>query len=153
MKIYHGSPGFGATLTESQIEEFLKKKLNLLLGTADEKGDPYVHPVWFFYEGGKIYVSTGKNSKKEKNIRNNDRIYFCIDQEDPVIGVRGRGTAKISDDIQFGITIAEKLLLKYTGSLDNEDAKLFLEFVKSGQGITVEIIPSYYTAWDHSKVK
>jgi len=51
MKIVHGSPGFGSQLTEEQTVKFLTdKKLNLLLGTVDKNGDPFIHPVWFLYE-------------------------------------------------------------------------------------------------------
>ena len=51
MKIVHASPGFGFQLTEEQTIKFLTdKKLNLLLGTVDKNGDPFIHPVWFLYE-------------------------------------------------------------------------------------------------------
>ena len=53
MKIVHASPGFGSKFTEEQAMDFLSNsKLNLLLGTIDDKGDPNVHPVWYLYENG-----------------------------------------------------------------------------------------------------
>ena len=67
MKIVHASPGFGSMLTEEQTIKFLTdKKLNLLLGTVDKNGDPFIHPVWFLYENKKLYVETSKTSKKFK---------------------------------------------------------------------------------------
>ena len=70
MKIVHGSPGFGVALNEQQTIDFLtKSKLNLLLGTIDDKGEPNVHPVWYLYENDKLYVETEKNAKKIKNLR------------------------------------------------------------------------------------
>ena len=45
MKIVHASPGYGSMLTEEQTTKFLTdKKLNLLLGTVDKNGDPFIHP-------------------------------------------------------------------------------------------------------------
>ena len=152
MKIVHGSPGFGSALTQEQVVDFLsKKKLNLLLGTIDEKGDPNVHPVWFLYEGGKLYVETAKTAKKVRNIKNKQSIYFCIDDEHmPYKGVRGKGEVRISQDVKFNIPIAEKIMLKYTGSVDNEVAKFLMDGVKNGFSVLLEITPRYYATWDHS---
>jgi general stress protein 26 len=65
----------------------------------------------------RIYFQTGKNSKKLRNIKKKNNIYFCIDQTSlPYKGVRGKGTAIISEDINKNLPIVEKLMLKYTGS-------------------------------------
>ena len=152
MKIVHASPGFGSALTEEQTSDFLtKSKLNLLLGTIDEKGDPNVHPVWYLYNNGKLFVETSKTAKKVRNIKNNNSIYFCIDDERvPYKGVRGKGSVKISDDIKANIPTAEKIMIKYTGSLDNEIAKFLMDGVKNGFSVILEITPKYFATWDHS---
>ncbi|MGH9984128.1 MAG: pyridoxamine 5'-phosphate oxidase family protein [Nitrososphaeraceae archaeon] len=43
-------------------------KLNIHLGTIDERGDPNVHPAWFYYdtEKSKIYIETTKQGKTGK---------------------------------------------------------------------------------------
>ena len=100
MNIVHASPGFGSKMTEGQVLEFLKSKLNLLLGTVDDNGQPYVHPVWFFFEDGKFFIETSKTAKKVQNIQNNKNAYFCVDDETiPYKGVRGKGTVLIHDEI------------------------------------------------------
>ncbi len=152
MKIVHASPGFGSMLTEPQTIDFLSNsKLNLLLGTVDRNGEPNVHPVWYLFQDGKLYIETGKNSKKIQNIRQKNIVYFCIDDENmPYKGVRGKGEARISEDIKSNIPIAEKIMLKYTGSLDNEIAKMLMDGVKEGLSARLEITPKYYSTWDHS---
>ncbi|GFN40629.1 MAG: pyridoxamine 5'-phosphate oxidase [Marine Group I thaumarchaeote] len=152
MKIVHGSPGFGSLLTEPQTIDFLSNsKLNLLLGTVDRNGEPNVHPVWYLFQDGKLYIETGKNSKKVQNIRQKNIVYFCVDDENmPYKGVRGKGEARISEDIKSNIPIAEKIMLKYTGSLDNEIAKMLMDGVKEGLSAILEISPKYYSTWDHS---
>ena len=152
MKIVHASPGFGSALTEDQVVDFLSKsKLNLLLGTIDEKGEPNVHPVWYLYQNGKLYVETAKTSKKVKNIRSKNTVYFCVDDENmPYKGVRGKCTVQISEDIEANIPIAEKIMIKYTGNLDNEVAKFLMDGVKNGFSVLLEISPKYYATWDHS---
>lgn len=152
MKIVHASPGFGSKLSEEQAIDFLtNSKLNLLLGTIDDKGDPNVHPVWYLFDNGKLYVETSKTAKKAANIKNNNSIYFCIDDEKmPYKGVRGKGTARISEDITTNIPIAERIMIKYTGNLENEVAKFLMDGVKNGLSVLVEITPKYMATWDHS---
>ncbi|MFB5631319.1 MAG: pyridoxamine 5'-phosphate oxidase family protein [Nitrosopumilaceae archaeon] len=152
MKIVHASPGFGSKLTKDQVIDFLSNsKLNLLLGTLDEMGDPNVHPVWYLYDNEKLYVETNKTSKKINNIRNHDSIYFCIDDEKmPYKGVRGKAIAKVLDDVDTNIPIAEKIMIKYTGNLENEVAKFLMDGVKNGFSVILEITPKYFATWDHS---
>jgi len=153
MKIVHGSPGFGSMLTEEQTVEFLTdKKLNLLLGTVGKNGDPFIHPVWFLYENEKLYVETSKTSKKVQNIRHKDMGYFCSDDENlPYRGVRGKALVKISTDVEDNIPSAERIMIKYTGDLENKVAKRLMDGVRAGQSAILEISPEYYSTWDHSE--
>ena len=153
MKIVHGSPGFGSMLTEEQTVEFLRdKKLNLLLGTVGRNGDPFIHPVWFLYENEKLYVETSKTSKKVQNIRHKNMVYFCIDDENiPYRGVRGKALVKISTDVEDNIPIAERIMVKYTGNLENKVAKMLMDGVRAGQSAILEINPEYYSTWDHGE--
>lgn len=59
LKILNANPGFGAPLDEQETNDFLSNgKLNVHLGTVDEKGHPNVHPAWVFlrpFEGNDIH--------------------------------------------------------------------------------------------------
>ena len=153
MKIVHGSPGFGSMLTEEQTIEFLTdKKLNLLLGTVGKNGDPFIHPVWFLYENEKLYVETSKTSKKVQNIQQKNMVYFCIDDENlPYRGVRGKALVKISTDVEDNIPIAERIMIKYTGDLENKVAKILMDGVRASKSAILEISPAYYSTWDHGE--
>jgi len=152
MNIVHASPGFGSALTQQQIIDFLtNSKLNLQLGTVDENSEPNIHTVWYFYDNEKLYIETSKISKKVQNIKNNNNVYFCIDDETiPYKGVRGKATVNILDEINQMLPVAEKIMLKYTGSLDNEIAKFLLDGVKNGVSVILEVNPKFYSTWDHS---
>ena len=152
MKIVHASPGFGLKLTQEQTVEFLtEKKLNLLLGTVDKNGDPFIHPVWFLYENEKLYVETSKTSKKVQNIQHKNMSCFCIDDENlPYRGVRGKALVKVSTNVEDNIPIAERIMIKYTGDLENKVAKILMDGVRAGQSAILEISPLYYSTWDHS---
>lgn len=155
LKILDGSPGFGAPLSEQEAIDFLTNKdLNIHLGTVDEKGHANVHPAWYYYdkEKNKIYVETGKQSKKTTNLKENKIIYFCIDDPSPPYkGVRGKGTVKIYEDVNFNISIAEKIHIRYLGTLEDPISKELLNAIRKGQSVVLEISPKYYSTWDYSK--
>ena len=148
MKIINAIPGFGPLLSKNQVTEFLSRKLNLQLGTIDEKGDPNINPIWFFYENEKIYLVTSKHSKKAKNSFRRNLIYFSIDDETfPYKGVKGKGTIKTLEDFDKKLTIAEKIIIKYMGNLENDIGKHIIKQIKNGNETVLEIIPKFYSAW------
>jgi nitroimidazol reductase NimA-like FMN-containing flavoprotein (pyridoxamine 5'-phosphate oxidase superfamily) len=140
-------------MTKSEIDDFLQNsKLNVQLGTVDGKGDPMIHTVWYYYMNDKLYIETSKSSQKVGNIRRKNAIYFCVDDEQmPYKGARGKGRAKVIEDVKQTTPIAEKIMIKYTGSLDNPIAKLLMDAVKAGLSVILEVTPEYYSTWDFSK--
>jgi len=152
MKVVNAIPGFGPDLSEQQVKNFLEtSKLNLQIGTIDSKGDPNIHPVWYLFENEKLYVATPKKSKKAQNALKHNLVYYSIDDEKmPYKGVRGKGIVRISENINVNIPIAEKIMIKYTGNLDNEVAKFLMNGVRNGFSILLEITPKYFATWDHS---
>jgi general stress protein 26 len=155
LKILNAIPGFGAPLSEQEIKEFLSTKvLNVHLGTVDNKGDANIHPAWYYYDvlKEKFYVETGKESKKIDNIRKNENIYFCIDDPNiPYKGVRGKGSVKIHEDVNFNVPIVEKMHVRYLGTLEHPISRELIGAVKKGQSVVLEISPKYYSSWDYSK--
>lgn len=142
-------------VTEAEVERFLDSKLNIQLATIDEEGYPNIQPIWFHYDraSGKIYVGTQKGTKKVQNIRRDpSKIYFSIDDENyPYKGVKGRGEAKISEDIQKNVAIIEKISRKYLGTLDHPIAKMMLDNARNGTEVVIEISPKFFSAWDFGK--
>jgi general stress protein 26 len=155
MKILNANPGFGAPLGEQETIDFLTTdKLNVHLGTVDEKGHPNVHPAWYFYDPLKemIYIETSKQAKKTYNLRKNENVYFCIDDPNPPYkGVRGKGNVKIHEDINFNVPIAEKIMVRYLGNLEHPMAQALLDLQRKGQSVVLAISPKYYSTWDYSK--
>ena len=149
MKVVNAIPGFGPDLSEQQVKNFLEtSKLNLQIATIDSKGDPNIHPVWYLFENEKLYVATPKKSKKAQNALKHHLVYYSIDDEKmPYKGVKGKGTVNLLDDIKTNLVIGEKIILKYTGSLESDIGKFILEQIKNGDETIMEITPKFYSAW------
>jgi nitroimidazol reductase NimA-like FMN-containing flavoprotein (pyridoxamine 5'-phosphate oxidase superfamily) len=82
MKVVNASyeiPG----MTEEEVERFLESKLNLQIATIDEKGEPNIQPVWFYYDKdvGKLLITTSKLARKTQNLRRKPTLYFSVDDE------------------------------------------------------------------------
>ncbi|MGD9672552.1 MAG: pyridoxamine 5'-phosphate oxidase family protein [Candidatus Nitrosocosmicus sp.] len=154
MKILQANPEIPG-MTMEEAEQFLESKLNLQFATVDSKGDPNIQPVWFYYDKNeeKLFIMTGKNTKKSQNVRLRPTIYFCIeDGNSPYKGVKGKGIATISDVVQTVISTSDKIIMKYLGTLDSPMAKAISERSKSGEGIIIEITPKFFSTWDFGKM-
>lgn len=155
IKILEASPGYGRPLNEQDTKEFLTTKiLNVHLGTVDDKGHANIHPAWYYYDDSKekIYVETGKGSKKMENLSRINTIYFCIDDPNPPYrGVRGKGSIKVSEDVNFNVLTAQKIHLRYLGNLEHPIAHELMDAIKKGQSVILEISPKYFSTWDFSK--
>jgi len=155
MKVIQALPGMPNPVTETEVNNFLNKKLNIQIATIDEEGYPMIQPLWFLYDknSGKIYAATRKMTKKIENIRRNpEKIYYSIDDENfPYKGVKGRGEAKIVEDVQRVLPIVEKINVKYLGTNDHPLAKMLLDNARKGEEIVIEITPKFFSAWDFGK--
>ena len=155
MRILNASPEFGTQLTEDETRNFLgNSKLNIHIGTIDDEGDPNIHPTWYYFDitNDKFYIETSKNSKKIENMKRKNLIYYCVDEpKPPYKGVRGKGNVKIHKEIVHNIPIAEKIMVKYLGSLAHPMASSLMSNVKNGDSVILEITPSYYSTWDYSE--
>ena len=153
MKIVAASSSI-PSMTRDEAEKFLESKLTLQLATTDEKGEPNIQPVWFYYDKdeGKLLIITSKVAKKTQNLRNSPTIYFSIDDANPPYkGVKGKGNATIVEDPNRIVPQAEKISIKYLGTLDHPAAKEMADRSKNGEGILVEISPKFFSTWDYGK--
>jgi general stress protein 26 len=147
-------------MTKEEAERFLETKLNLQIATIDEKGEPNIRPVWCFYDKdqGKLFITTSKLAKKTQNLRRKPTVYFSVDDENyeenrPPKGVKGKGVATIVEDPDRIIPQADRISMKYLGTLDHPVAKMITEGAKKGEVVLVEISPKFFSTWDYSKMQ
>jgi general stress protein 26 len=147
-------------MTREEADIFLESKLNLQIATIDEKGEPNIQPVWFYYDKdqGKFLITTSKLAKKAQNLRRKPTVYFSIDYENydgnlPPKGVKGKGTATIVEDPDRIVPQADRISVKYLGTLDHPVAKMITDGAREGEVILVEISPKFFSTWDYSKMR
>jgi S-ribosylhomocysteine lyase LuxS involved in autoinducer biosynthesis len=99
--------------------------------------------------------TTSKLAKKTQNLRRKPTIYFSIDHENydgnlPPKGVKGKGTATIVEgDPNRIVPQADRISIKYLGTLDHLVAKMITDGVKNEEVVLVEISPRFFSTWDY----
>lgn len=135
-------------LTKSEVAQLLARPNILRLAYLDERGDPVVHPVWYYYSRGKFFVATDMESAKARALRKNSSVYFLVDESlkgGPTRGVRGRGTAKVVDEPRYATRVTTRNVMRYIGTIKSKAAKMVLEMGLSS--CVIEITPSYMGTW------
>lgn len=113
-------------MPKAEIGRFLMKEtFTGKLATVKEDGSSHVVPIWFVLEKkksidrvGNIIFTTGSTSVKANNIRRDNRISICIDDQIPPFSfVTIFGTAKIypykqKEVLKWATEIAERYMGK-----------------------------------------
>ena len=67
------------TMSQAAIDEFLSAPRHAIVATHTRSGPPQMSPVWYIYEGGRLYISTEPSTAKFRNLRRDPRISVCVD--------------------------------------------------------------------------
>ena len=132
-------------LSKKEIGQLLTGP-NLLRLAFLDGGTPMVHPVWFVYEEEKFWIAVDREGAKARSIRENPGVYFLVDVgSSPPRGVRGRGTARVIDDLAFATEITTKCVKKYLKTARMKKAKEIIEMGR--ESCAIEITPGYMASW------
>lgn len=72
-------------MSKDEIRSFLLKgTFTGKLGTINKNGTPHVVPIWYTLYEDNIIFNTGNNSVKAKNIRRDNRVRLCVDDQAPL---------------------------------------------------------------------
>jgi PPOX class probable F420-dependent enzyme len=73
-------------MTKDEIRNFLLQgTFTGKLGTINKYGTPHVVPIWYTLdEEYNIIFNTGKNSVKAKNMKRNNLVRLCVDDQVPL---------------------------------------------------------------------
>ena len=77
-------------ILDPKIERRLQTEQNLWLATVRPNGTPHLVPIWFVWVAGKIYVCTGIDSVKARNVRQNPQVSIALEDGSHPIVIEGR---------------------------------------------------------------
>ena len=116
-----------AVMTQTEMEEFLDRKLVTTLITLRADGSPHASPMWYLHKDGKFYSRCSSSSLKVKNIKRDPRVTLCVCIHDmPYKSVVVDGTCEIieGEDRSKWPLISAKYLGKEKGeAYSNSNAR------------------------------
>jgi len=75
---------------DPQVEQRLQTEQNLWLATVRPDGTPHLVPIWFVWVAEKIYLCTGADSVKVRNLRQNPHVAIALEDGTHPIVIEGR---------------------------------------------------------------
>jgi nitroimidazol reductase NimA-like FMN-containing flavoprotein (pyridoxamine 5'-phosphate oxidase superfamily) len=136
-------------LEEGEMTDLLNKPNILRLAMVDARDNmPLVHPVWYYYKDAKFFASVNRDGVKAQSLRKNPNVYFLVDidpHDGPPRGVRGKGVARVIDDLDYATKVTTHNVLRYLGSVDGQVAQKLIEMGKDS--CVIEIRPRYMATW------
>lgn len=135
-------------MTPAQIEEFLKAPRHAVVATQARHGPPQLSPVWYLYEGGRMYISVGPESAKYRNLKRDPRISICVDGGYPdyrAVIIYGR--AEIIEPGQPGQEeMRYRIIRQYHAS--EEEAREYAESTRDEPAALIVVTPERVLSQD-----
>ena len=135
-------------MTHDEIDAFLREPRIADLATVKSDGAPHVAPVWFHYDGRKLFVIARPSAVKLRNIVHEPRVALSIPTpNEPYSYVVVTGTAEVSAD---GAAEAFRAMaVQYKGAAEGE------QYVKrrlaEANFHLITVTPSKFTSWTEEK--
>lgn len=133
-------------MSDAERDEFLREANVAILGTVDAKGRPHGAPVWYLYDGDDIVVSTGRDSKKHRNVQANPNVSLVMDTKAaPYYAVLVQGTAEVEPPLSEDDRV--RLVVRYLGE---ERGKWYADSTKDGHSgtVTLRVRPTKFVVYD-----
>ena len=129
------------SMTSSEIDAFLKAPRHAIVGTTRADGSPQLSPVWYVYDGGRLYISVGAGTAKHHNLRRDPRVSVCIDGCHPdTRAVMIYGTAQVVEDDESLIgEMRWRIIRQYYET--EEEARRYADEVRDFASVLLIITP------------
>ena len=123
---------------------FLTENKLMTLSSLSQTGGPRAVPVAFMYDNGKFYISSGRGTRKVRNIESDNRVAFTVEDSTRQKAIVGTGKARVIPTGGNYDQLLKKLITHLVGSLEHPYAKIML----SSDRVLVEITPTTIKGWD-----
>ncbi len=130
-------------------ERFLAGRRVAVLATLGPDGEAVLTPIWYLYRDGLLYMRTGQESVKARNVSRDPRVTVCVqDERAPYRSVTVYGRASI-EPAEEGLeaTISRRYLGAVGGAFYLRTAR---EAVEQGAEVTLVVRPERVVTQDFS---
>lgn len=72
-----------------KVDERLKRERNIWLATRRRNGAPHLVPLWYAWDGEKVYFVTPRHTQKVRNIEGMPRVAMSLEDGSNVVILEG----------------------------------------------------------------
>lgn len=119
-----------------EVTRALQSAREVFITTFDADGKPGTVPIWFALIEGRVYVTTGPDSRKVRKLRADPRVRLTVGSRD---GPPLAGTVRFVTDPTVFRQAAGALFAKYEGYWT--DADRLVRGWERGRSVLLEITP------------
>lgn len=123
--------------------KYLEQQMVGRLATASKKGTPHLAPICYASNSQKIFIHTGRDSKKMRNIMENRKVAFAADEYLSWERNRGIIVQGVAEILEKGRTYELGRELIYAKYPKWEQEYPIVE----GEEVLVAIIPNKVLSW------
>lgn len=105
-------------MTDKEIRSFLLHGTRTgKLATIRADGRPHIAPIWFVLDGDALVFTTWHTTVKAANLRRDNRVSICVDDEAPPFAFAVvEGSAQFVDDMGELRRWATRIAARYMGA-------------------------------------
>ncbi len=126
-----------ATLSDKPRKFLEEGKKFGVVATLNSDDMPHQTVVWYELQGDRIMMNTRVGRKKEKNLKRDPRISFCIEEGYHYLTVEGR--AVLDYDAEHGRRDITKLAIRYHG--EEKGAEMARDRYSKEERVTIYLTP------------
>jgi nitroimidazol reductase NimA-like FMN-containing flavoprotein (pyridoxamine 5'-phosphate oxidase superfamily) len=148
-------PGYGLPAGKKGLlpwkwaEQRLRKSHNYWISTAKPDVSPHTMVVWGLWLDGAFYFSTGRGSRKAKNLAHNPRCVICTEHAEQAVIVEG--TARLIKDRSTLKRFADLYQAKYAWDMQNFSEPLYRVTPRLAFGLYEKNFIGSATRWQFRK--
>jgi len=137
-------------MSRAEWERFLAGRHVAVLATLGPDGQPVLTPIWYLYRDGLLYMRTGAESIKAGNVRRDQRVAICIQDERPPyksVTIHGRASVEPEEE-GLDAAIARRYLGAVGGAFYLRTVR---EAVEQSGEVTLAVRPERVVTQDFSQ--
>ena len=136
-------------MSRAKWERFLADRRVAVLATLGPDGEPVLTPIWYLYRDGLLYMRTGRESVKARNVSRDPRVTVCVQDERPPyrsVSLYGRASIEAEEE---GLSAA--ISRRYLGAVAGAAyLRMAREAVEQSAEVTLVMRPERVLTQDFS---
>ncbi len=134
-------------LAREWVQKLLAEPLLARLGTANPgTAQPHVTPVWFAWDGERLYISAFISTRKAREVSENPRISVLIDTENPTRAVLLEGVAEVLEGAREVGRLSEWIYARYVGEVEVKKDP-YAAWARDPENRIIKLKPTKVFAW------